>query len=195
MKATDPLRADHDVLRAKLWSLELYLPSSHECAGTLSRLTESLASCLRSHTEREERLLARFTLRRGEPPGESLQHLHDEHENQRTRLAILHDLLTRGEAVPEDQLATHASSLIQDLREHMAQEEAAVFRALDEQALTRGAASARAELMTEPPSHDYRAAIDQRIHAICLDRHLDPSAQASTEAGCRIERFLPELIQ
>lgn len=49
--------------------------------------------------------------------------------------------------------------------------------------------------MTEPPSHDYRAAIDQRIHAICLDRNLDPTAQASTEAGCRIERFLPELIR
>ena len=131
MKASDELRYDHEVLRAKLLSLELSLPASQARACTLSRLTDSLASCLRSHVEREEHLLAARALRYGEPPAECLQHLHDEHENQRTRLAILHDLLTHPEPAAEDQIVTQASYLVKDLREHMVVEERRVFPVID----------------------------------------------------------------
>lgn len=41
----------------------------------------------------------------------------------------------------------------------------------------------------------YREAITQRVHTICVDRNLDPASAVNTEAGCRIERFLPQLVQ
>ena len=131
MRFSDELRYDHEVLRAKLCTLEAYLPSCRVCACTLSRLTDSLATCLRSHTEREERLLATLTGRQRPPLGEPLQHLHDAHENQRTRLAILHELLTTPEPASEEQIATHASHLVKDLREHMAVEERQFFPIID----------------------------------------------------------------
>ena len=123
MKPSDGLRYDHDVLRAKLALLETYLPCGHACGCTLSRLADSLASCLRSHTEREERLLSARAWRHGAPTGASLQRLHDEHENHRTRLAILHELLVQPGPAADAQVAAQASSLVRDLREHMAKEE------------------------------------------------------------------------
>ena len=44
------------------------------------------------------------------------------------------------------------------------------------------------------PLQPYRDAVVARIHAVCLDRNLDPQSQVNTELGCRIERFLPRLI-
>ena len=162
MKPGDVLRYDHEVLRAKLSSLEMYLPSCHDCGCTLSRLTDSLASCLRSHTEREERLLAALTFQYGEPlygpaaaracrvgraarPGGSLQHLHDEHENHRTRLAILHELLTHPESAAEEQIVTQASYLVKDLRKHMAVEERRFFPLLDGEGVGEVATTVDAE--------------------------------------------------
>ena len=131
MKTSDEFRYDHDVLRAKLCLLELYLPSYRDCACTVSRLTDSLASCLRSHTEREERILAVLAFECGAPSKEFLEHLHDAHENQRMRLAILHELLTAPEPASEEQIAMHASYLVKDLREHMAVEERQLFPIID----------------------------------------------------------------
>lgn len=131
MHASEELRYDHEVLRGKLMLLEERAPSVRECPCTFSRLTDSLATCLRSHTEREERLLAMSALRQGEPQRVRLQHLHDEHENHRTRLAILHDLLSQPESASEEQIIAQASDLANDLREHMAREERQVFPLLD----------------------------------------------------------------
>ena len=130
MKASDELRYDHEVLRAKLQSLELFCPSSHQCACVLSRLTDSLTSCLRSHAEREERLLAARMSRDGEPPPECLQQLHAEHEHQRSRFAMLRELF-QSERTSEDQLVTQASCVVRDLREHLAAEERQWFPLLD----------------------------------------------------------------
>ena len=41
----------------------------------------------------------------------------------------------------------------------------------------------------------YRDAIGKRVHAICWDRNLNPDSTVETEAACRIERFLPQLVQ
>ena len=45
------------------------------------------------------------------------------------------------------------------------------------------------------PLQDYRDAVAQQVHAICFDRNLDPQSTVNTEAACRIERFLPELVR
>jgi len=135
MKPSDELRYDHEVLRGKLFVLEEHLPSCHDCGCMLSRLTDSLAGCLRSHTEREERVFAALAWEQGRPAGEALQHVHDEHENQRTRLAILHELLTRAAPASEEQVASQASCLAKDLREHMAMEERQLFPIIDGEAV------------------------------------------------------------
>ena len=122
---------DHEVLRGKLATLESFLPSLVVAPFTLSRLTESLATCLRGHTEREERLLDTLMRQQDEPPLALIQQLHDEHENQRTRLAILHELLTHPEPASEEQILTQASYLVKDLREHMAMEERHIFPIID----------------------------------------------------------------
>ncbi len=41
----------------------------------------------------------------------------------------------------------------------------------------------------------YRDAIAERVHAVCLDRNLDPQSTTNTEAACRIEQFLPQLVE
>ncbi|OGX31135.1 MAG: hypothetical protein A3E56_00065 [Omnitrophica WOR_2 bacterium RIFCSPHIGHO2_12_FULL_64_13] len=45
------------------------------------------------------------------------------------------------------------------------------------------------------PLHVYREAIAARVQAICIDRNLDPASAVETEAGFRIERFLPQLVE
>ena len=40
----------------------------------------------------------------------------------------------------------------------------------------------------------YREAINQRLHAVCIDRNLDPHSTVNTEADCRIDRYLPQLV-
>ena len=45
------------------------------------------------------------------------------------------------------------------------------------------------------PLQAYRDAITKRVHTVCFDRNLDSSSKVNTEAGCRIERFLPQLVE
>lgn len=47
----------------------------------------------------------------------------------------------------------------------------------------------------EKPLTSYQQAVRERIHAICLDRNLDPTSPAITEADCRIDRHLRELVE
>lgn len=41
----------------------------------------------------------------------------------------------------------------------------------------------------------YREAIATSVHAVCWDRNLDPHSPIDTEASCRIERLLPEVVR
>ena len=118
MKPSDGRRVDHAMLGATLSRRKAYPPSGRERGWTCSLLTDSLEDCLRSHTERAERRLAALAFQRGKPAGESLQRLHDEHADQRTRLAILHELLTHPEQASEEQVATQAAFLVKDWREY-----------------------------------------------------------------------------
>ena len=41
----------------------------------------------------------------------------------------------------------------------------------------------------------YRQAIDRFVRSICMDRNLDPDSTVTTESNCRIDQFLPELVE
>lgn len=135
MQPSDELLYDHAVLRGKLALLEDYLPSAHDVPATLALLTDSLACCLRAHDAREEHLLEGLSVRPRSPADAVIRRLHDEHDNQRIRLAILHELLTRPGGPPGDQAAAQAEYLIRDLRKHMAEVEA-IFPTLNDAART-----------------------------------------------------------
>lgn len=45
------------------------------------------------------------------------------------------------------------------------------------------------------PLEAYRDAVAKYVHAVCFDRNLDPDSKVDTEATCRIERFLPQMVQ
>ena len=134
----------HDVLRGKLVSLESFLSCLDVAPFTVSRLTESLATCLRAHIEREEHLLDMVMRQQDEPPFTLIQQLCDEHENHRTRLAILHELLAEGTPRSEEQIMTQAGDLIKDLREHMAKEEEQLFPFMDQERREREECAAAA---------------------------------------------------
>jgi len=139
MKPTDELRHDHQLLRAELALLEQQLQALRGARSTVSRLSDSLASCLRFHTERQDRLLARLASRGEELPSEAVQHLHDEHENQRTRLAVLHEFLARQDSPVEDQIVARASEMIEDLKAHITGEEERLFPVIERQESGKGA--------------------------------------------------------
>jgi hypothetical protein len=64
-------------------------------------------------------------------PAEAIQQFSDEHENQRTRLAILHEFLARQDPVADEQILAQASEIIGELRSHLADEEQHFFPAID----------------------------------------------------------------
>ena len=47
----------------------------------------------------------------------------------------------------------------------------------------------------EEPLQPFRGAIAKQVHAICWDRNLNPNSPIDTEAACRIERFLSQLVE
>lgn len=131
MKPSDELRRDHQLMRAELSILERHLQALRGARSSVSRLSDSLASCLRFHTARQERLLARLASRGNQLSADTVQHLHDEHENQRTRLAVLHEFLARQGSPAEDQLVDRATEIIQDLKAHIAHEEEHLLPVID----------------------------------------------------------------
>jgi hemerythrin-like domain-containing protein len=142
MKPGEEFQYEHEVIRGKLALLEEQLPWVDDVCFSVAHLIDSLAAFLRCHTAKEERFFAGLHLPYGSPQAEFVCRLQGEHENHRTRLAILHELLTQSGPAPMEQIAVQADYLIRDLREHMAFEEACLFPEIDRAALGRDEAVA-----------------------------------------------------
>lgn len=131
MDVCEELRHEHDVLRRDLEELEEQLPAVPLTRPVVSCLTESLALHLRSHVEKEERLLVAHPSRYEPSRPDVMEHSHDDHDNQRIHLAVLHELLTLEGPEPDRQLVTEASEFIKELREHLTMEETEIFPAAE----------------------------------------------------------------
>ena len=131
MRATEELRKDHEVLRAELAQLEHWLPYTHAAPLLLVNLIRTISRRLRLHTEREHAVIEDLYTARGGRTGLLPDHLLHDHEDQEQTLAILEALLTKGRACKVDRVMTYASHLIDSLREHMADKEAALFPVID----------------------------------------------------------------
>ena len=131
MKPTDALLSEHAVLRSKLSLLEGLLTLPQLTALPLHAVLSAIARYLRCHTEREGVLVTALHHARGGRPLDLTEHLADDHEDQRETLDILLGLLTTGEDRTGERVSTYAAHFIDELREHMEQEEARIFPLID----------------------------------------------------------------
>ena len=131
MSVREELSRDHQILRAKLDLLEQWLPHTHAAPFTLLHLIRTIARRLQQHTEREHAAIeSRSSARHGQASPLTGYLFHD-HRDQDETLTILEELLAKGRACEVDHVITYATHLIDSLRDHMANEEAALFPLAD----------------------------------------------------------------
>ena len=148
MRATEELRADHGLLRAKLTLLERLLPLAPAARPTLLEHASRLARALRCHTEKEELLLSILNDRLPAELSDMVPDLLDAHErHSRGMLSVLRLLAARADA-PIEEIANALSRLVVELREHLAREEDRLFQELD-RLLVDAQASEATRLMRE----------------------------------------------
>jgi len=148
MRATEELRADHGLLRAKLAILERLLPLAPTTKPTLLEQLARIARMLRCHTEKEELLVSLLRERLSAELADALPDLLDAHErHSRLIRSGLRLLAARSEA-PTAEPIEALTRLITELREHLARDEDRLFPELD-QLLTDAQAAEAARLMRE----------------------------------------------
>jgi len=127
MTLTTGLRHDHDVIRTKLTVLEELLALSHH-PETIRPLCHSLMRFLDGHMCKEEQTLAPYAHRIQQC---MKQRTFRDHAEQRVVLRDLNALFAQGIKIPVSLSVGHLSHLIDELREHMSEEEQGVFPVID----------------------------------------------------------------
>ncbi|MBI4003790.1 MAG: hemerythrin domain-containing protein [Candidatus Omnitrophica bacterium] len=128
MAVTAMLKKDHEVLRRKLEFIETALQVAPHSVFVLREMCHSLMKMLDAHIRREEEALSPYTnriraiLRYREG--------HD-HADQQQVLRDINTMLLAGIKMPTSTVVNRLSHLIEELREHMAEEEHEVFPAVE----------------------------------------------------------------
>jgi len=150
MTVTAVLRKDHDILRSKLVFLEAALRVVPQPPCILHEIGCALAKILNQHIKREASALrpysnrVRAVLRRRE---------HQDHADQHRVLRDINALLQQGMTMPGSTVVPRLVHLIDELREHMAEEERDIFPTVDRAEVERiSLAHAPALLITEQMS-------------------------------------------
>ena len=129
MAVTTMLKKDHEVLRRKLEFLEAALQVAPQSVFVLREMCYSLTKMLDAHIRREEEALTPYTNR----ILAILRYRADQdHADQRLILRDVNALLLQGIKMPPSKVVSLLAHLIEELREHMAEEEREVFPAVDE---------------------------------------------------------------
>ena len=129
MAVTTMLKKDHEVLRRKLEFLEAALQVTPQMPFVLREMCHSLARILDEHIHREDEALMPYANR----IRTILRYRADQdHADQRLILRDVNALLLLGIKMPTGKVVSLLSHLIEELREHMAEEEREVFPAVDE---------------------------------------------------------------
>lgn len=128
MAVTAMLKKDHEVLRRKLDFLEAALQVAPQSVFVLRDMCHSLTTMLNAHIRREEEALAPHTNR---IRALLRYHAGQDHADQQTVLCDINTMLLAGIKMPTSTVVNRLSHLIQELREHMADEEEYLFPAVD----------------------------------------------------------------
>jgi len=151
MTVTTMLKKDHEVLRRKLEFLETALQVAPQSVFVLRDMCHSLTKMLEAHIRREEQAMAPYSNR----IRAILQYqAGEDHADQRTVLRDVNTMLLGGIKMPTSIVVDRLSHLIEELREHMAEEEREIFPAIDkaEEAVRLGATVPLSPLITEQMS-------------------------------------------
>lgn len=151
MAVTAMLKKDHEVLRRKLEFIETALQVAPQSVFVLRDMCHSLTKMLDAHIRREEQTLAPYNNR----IHAILQYrAGQDHADQQQVLRDVNTMLLAGIKMPTSTVVDRLSHLIQELREHMAEEEHEVFPAVEkaEEEVQPGAAVPLPPLITEQMS-------------------------------------------
>ncbi len=128
MGATESLRREHQILRAKLKLLAVAMQMGPDASFVLREMCWSLARMLDEHIQREAEVIR--------PYGNRIQTLLQErmvqdHADQRIVLRDVNTLLLGGIKAPISRVVPPLAHLIEELREHMNEEECELFPVID----------------------------------------------------------------
>mgnify|MGYP001603036910 FL=1 len=129
MSLTEPVRKDHQILRAKLRLLEAAMRVAPEAQFVLREMCWSLAQMLDDHIKHEIEVLQPY---RNRIQALTQEHMAQEHADQQVVLRDVNALLLRGLHTPMSKVVPPLAHLIEELREHMDQEEREVFPIVDQ---------------------------------------------------------------
>ena len=128
MGATETLKRDHQILRAKLKLLEAAMQMLPESHFVLREMCWSLARMLETHIRREGEVLQPYSNR---IQALTQERMAQDHADQRLVLRDVNALLLGGIKAPISKVVPPLAQLIEELREHMAEEEQEVFPMVD----------------------------------------------------------------
>ena len=128
MAVTEPLKKDHEVLRRKLEFLEAALQVAPQSVFVLRDMCHSLTKMLDTHIRREEQALSPYTNR---IRAILRYRAGQDHADQQVVLRDINTMLLAGIKMPTSTVVNRLSHLIEELREHMAEEEREVFPAVE----------------------------------------------------------------
>jgi len=151
MAATTMLKKDHEVLRRKLEFIETALEVAPQSVFILREMCHSLTKMLDAHIRREEEALAPYANR----VRAILRYREGrDHADQQQGLRDINMMLLAGIKMPTSTVVNRLSHLIDELREHMAEEEHEVFPAVEkaEEEVRPGAMVPLPPLITEQMS-------------------------------------------
>ena len=131
MSATQPLRDDHTILRAKLALLQAWLSSGACERPSIQRLSASIADHLYRHTQREEALLLRLVSTSTEPMADAWSQLLADHDRQRRIVTALLELFMKSQEESTDQLSCCGANFVNGLLAQITDEEQRLFPRFD----------------------------------------------------------------
>lgn len=138
MSVTQSLRRDHQILRAKLKLLEAAMRVAPEAQFALREMCWSLGRMLEMHIQREADTLRPYSNRIRALTQERMAH---DHADQRVVLRDVNALLLGGIKAPVSKVVPPLAQLIEELKEHMEEEEKEVFPMVDRLAAEESLAS------------------------------------------------------
>lgn len=128
MSVTERLTQDHQLLRAELRLLEAAVRMGPDAEAVLGEMCSLFARMLEEHIRHEVETLRPYRNRIEALRREQMAH---DHADQQIVLRDVNSLLLRGRHTPISKVVLPLGHLIEELREHMDEEERAMFPLVD----------------------------------------------------------------
>lgn len=171
MSATELLRQDHAILRAKIALANSALYQKDDISDELVEICSTLVEELRRHLSREERMIARCRASFKVVSGENLERFAIEHYVELRQLHLLSRLLLRRSVVSMDWVRRMLFASLDDLSRQMRGQEEELFPLIETTLEEQEAATpAEAALARLHPSWEASGSMNGAVSAACDER-------------------------